>query len=56
MIGNTQVVTYCRHVSGTNSLIKIVLPTCRLQYIAGVYIADCRAGYIITYNYSDHTW
>ena len=49
MIGNTQVVTYCRHVSGTNSLIEIVLPSCRLQYITGVYIADCRAGYIITY-------
>ena len=37
------------------NLIEIVLPTCRLQYIAGgiciagVYIADCRAGYIITY-------
>ena len=39
MIGNTQVVTYCRHVSGTNSLIEIVLPTCRLQYIVGVYIS-----------------
>ena len=42
-IGNTQVVTYCRHASGINSLIEIVLPTCRLQYIAEVYIS---LGYI----------